>query len=32
VVDIDRIASYFASQQAKSVVFMQLPCEDDAQK
>lgn len=27
--DIERIAGYFASQQAKPVVFMQLPCEDN---
>lgn len=27
--DIERIADYFSSQQTKSVVFMQLPCEDN---
>ena len=27
--DIERIAGYFASQQAKAVVYMQLPCGDD---
>ena len=29
--DIQRIATYFASQQAKAVVYMELPCEDDRQ-
>jgi len=27
--DIERIASYFAFQQPKAVVYIQLPCEDD---
>ena len=27
--DIERIAQHFATQQAKAVVYMQLPCEDD---
>ena len=26
--DIERISNYFANQQAKAVVYMQLPCED----
>ena len=30
--DITRIADYFASQQPKAVIYMQLPCGDDAQK
>jgi len=29
--DIERIAAYFASQQPKAVVYMQLPCVDDQQ-
>ena len=29
--DIERIAAYFASQQPKAVVYMQLPCADDPQ-
>ena len=28
--DIERIAAYFASQQAKAVIYIQLPCGDDA--
>lgn len=27
--DIARISAYFASQQAKAVIYMQLPCEDE---
>jgi len=27
-VDIERISSYFAAQQPKAIVYMQLPCED----
>jgi cytochrome c553 len=30
--DIERIAAYFASQQPKAVVYMQLPCGNDQQK
>ena len=30
-VDIERIGSFFATQQAKTVVYMQLPCADDEQ-
>jgi len=30
--DIERIASYFASQQPKAVVYIQLPCGDEKQK
>ena len=30
--DVERIAAYFASQQPKAVVYMQLPCGDDQQK
>ena len=30
--DIERIGSYFASQQPKAVVYMQLPCGDDQPK
>ena len=30
--DVKRIASYFASQQPKAVVYMQLPCGDEQQK
>jgi cytochrome c553 len=29
--DIRRIGTYFASQQPKAVVYMQLPCGDDTQ-
>jgi cytochrome c553 len=29
VMDIERIAVYFASQQPKAVVYMQLPCGED---
>ena len=32
VMDIDRITTYFATQQPKAVVYMQLPCGDDQQK
>ena len=28
-VDIENISGYFASQQPKSVIYMELPCEDD---
>ncbi len=28
--DIERIGAFFAAQQPKAVVYMQLPCEDDA--
>lgn len=31
VMDIERIATYFASQQPKAVVYMQLPCTDAGQ-
>ena len=27
--DVERIAAYFASQQPKAVVYIQLPCGDD---
>ncbi len=30
--DIERISTYFAAQQPKAVVYMQLPCGDDQQK
>lgn len=30
--DIERIGAYFASQQPKAVVYMQLPCGDDQQE
>lgn len=30
--DIERISAYFASQQPKAVIYMQLPCGDDQQK
>ena len=29
--DIDRIVSYYASQEPKSVIYIQLPCEDQAE-
>lgn len=29
VMDVERIAAYFATQQPKAVVYMQLPCGDD---
>jgi len=32
VMDIERISTYFATQQPKAVVYMQLPCGDDQQK
>jgi len=31
VMDIERISTYFATQQPKAVVYMQLPCGDDQQ-
>jgi cytochrome c553 len=27
--DIDRIVSYYAAQEPKSVIYMRIPCEND---
>jgi cytochrome c553 len=30
--DIERIVDHYSTQQPKSVVYMQLPCEEDAEE